>query len=95
MLCRWNVVPAAAPGGGWEFQISALREVEAGEEALFCYGDMTSWQFFLHSGFVPARNSHEAVTLFGNVDEAVRWFLDRFPPQVLSPIQISFGTVSL
>ena len=38
-----------------------------------------SWHFFLHYGFVPPRNPHEEAVLFGSTEEAVAWYLHRFP----------------
>jgi len=79
--CRWEVVNGGE--AGWTFQVKTTCAVREGEEALLTYVPAyPGWSFLLHCGFVPVRNPHESVRLFGDVAEAVDWYLERFPPQV-------------
>lgn len=84
---RWNIVPPSE-SSGWTFQFKAARdeeEVPPGIEATISYGDHSSQSFLLHYGFVPPRNTFDTVVLFKNTEEAIDWFLDRFPPEVSLP----------
>jgi hypothetical protein len=67
----------------WTFQVRTTTAVSEGEEALLMYVPRyPGWSFLLHSGFVPIRNAHESVRIFGDVVEAVDWYMERFPPEV-------------
>ena len=79
--CRWSVVPPEGDSG-WTFQFRAAEDIEEGSEATISYGNHSSWSFLLHYGFVPHRNASDTVTLFRNIEEAVDWYLDRFPSEV-------------
>jgi hypothetical protein len=63
---RWEMVEG-------ELQISAVRALQPGEEALFSYREQSNDNFLIYYGFVPARNAHDDVVLFGSLDEALSW----------------------
>lgn len=78
---RWSIA-SSQDCRALTFQCTTSAAVEEGEEALISYGNNPSWNYLLFYGFVPLRNVHDRVVLFQNLEEAVNWFLDRFPPKV-------------
>lgn len=88
--------PAASPagrGGGWSFVVTAASDLAVNAEVTFNYGAGRPNADFLASyGFVPPRNAHESVALWGGVGEAVAWWWaaghagggDEPPPAVLA-----------
>ena len=89
-VCRWSVMPPSDTTG-WTFQFKAAEDAEEGSEATISYGNHDSGSFLIHYGFVPPRNVHDRAVLFKDVEEAVAWFLDRFPPEVIPSILFSQG----
>lgn len=47
----------------------SLRPCEAGDEVLMSYGERANDDFFLHYGFVPDSNPHDAVPVFDSLAE--------------------------
>ena len=62
-------------------RLSAIRGIAEGEELLLSYGERSNDHFFLYYGFVPAKNPHDEVVLFGNLEEALEWHLEHFQGQ--------------
>ena len=69
--------PPPAAATSWSLVVSASRPLVAGEELSFSYGNRVNADFLVSYGFVPARNPHDAVCLFENVEEAVEWAAGR------------------
>lgn len=83
---RWDLKAPRSSEGEWEMAVSATRDIAAGQELLLSYGERSNDDFFLHYGFVPPRNPHDDVALFGDIEGAIDWWLDTFlPPGVLPP----------
>lgn len=70
---RWDCINKIG-GEAWML-VSAVRDIVEGEEITLSYGERSNDDFFLHYGFVPPRNPHDNVILFGNASEAVDWYL--------------------
>jgi len=69
---EWRACAPGSPGnasGEWEMHVVALRPCEAGEEVLMSYGERANDDFFLHYGFVPDGNPHDAADLFAGTGE--------------------------
>ncbi|KAK9805479.1 hypothetical protein WJX72_000563 [[Myrmecia] bisecta] len=77
---EWELVsPQKSPSEEWEMVVSAKRDIQEGEEVLLSYGERSNDDFFLHYGFVPARNAHDDVILFASLEEALDWHTEVFP----------------
>ena len=59
-------------------QLSAIRGIAEGEELLLSYGERSNDHFFLYYGFVPPKNPHDEVVLFGDLEEALEWHHECF-----------------
>lgn len=77
--------------GEWEMVVKALRGVESGEEFLQSYGERPNDDFFLHYGFVPLRNPHDDVQIFENLEGALEWHFDVYPPEVRPVLVVLWG----
>lgn len=62
----------------WHVEVAATRPIRAGEQLLLCYDPSDTHTlndaFALHYGFVPPLAHHDAVQLYGSMEEAVRWY---------------------
>eukprot|EP00208_Stichococcus_sp_RCC1054_P006413 CAMPEP_0206146798 /NCGR_PEP_ID=MMETSP1473-20131121/31486_1 /ASSEMBLY_ACC=CAM_ASM_001109 /TAXON_ID=1461547 /ORGANISM="Stichococcus sp, Strain RCC1054" /LENGTH=546 /DNA_ID=CAMNT_0053543495 /DNA_START=176 /DNA_END=1817 /DNA_ORIENTATION=+ len=74
---RWDLAPPQQEGGEWYMNVSAIRDIEAGEEVLLSYGERHSDDFILSYGFCPVGNPFDDVLLFPSVPAALEWFFDR------------------
>ncbi|KAK9835876.1 hypothetical protein WJX74_009976 [Apatococcus lobatus] len=78
---RWNLVsPDANDESTWEIVLTANKAVEANDEVLLSYGERSNDEFFGAYGFVPPRNPHEEMVLFGDIIEALEWHHHFYPP---------------
>ena len=66
----------------WEIVLTANKAVSANDEVLLSYGERNNDEFFGAYGFVPPRNPHEEMILFGDVVEALEWHHHFYPPPV-------------
>lgn len=73
--CRWDLVPKI--GGEYQMVISAVRDIIQGEEVTLSYGERSNDDFFVHYGFVPPRNVHDAVRLHESLASAAAWSVER------------------
>lgn len=90
-MCRWNLVsPDTSDENSWEIVLTANKAVEANDEVLLSYGERSNDEFFGAYGFVPPRNPHEEMVLFGDIIEALEWHHHYYPPPVSSPLTSSW-----
>ncbi|CAD7696604.1 unnamed protein product [Ostreobium quekettii] len=75
---EWKFQPSQLHPSDWELVVSAIRNIDKGEEVLLSYGERSNDDFFLHYGFVPPHNPHDEVVLFGDLEEAVSWYFDNY-----------------
>ncbi|KAI8467622.1 MAG: hypothetical protein J3K34DRAFT_429986 [Monoraphidium minutum] len=67
-----------AVGGERTINFVTTRDVAAGEQVLWTYGDRSSEDFFAYHGFVLPGNPQEEVQLWGSVAELAAWFHKRY-----------------
>ncbi|KAK9867596.1 hypothetical protein WJX84_003298 [Apatococcus fuscideae] len=80
---RWNLVAPDSSGSeqdNWEIVLTANKAVQANDEVLLSYGERGNDEFFGGYGFVPPRNPHEEMVLFGDTVEALEWHHHYYPP---------------
>jgi hypothetical protein len=75
---RWDVVSKI--GGEFFMVLTATRDIQQGEELLLSYGERNNDDFFLHYGFIPARNPHDDVILFTSIEEGIDYYLEKYIP---------------
>ena len=74
--------PDTSDENTWEIVLTANKAVEANDEVLLSYGERSNDEFFGAYGFVPPRNPHEEMVLFGDIIEALEWHHHFYPPPV-------------
>ncbi|KAI3428549.1 hypothetical protein D9Q98_007371 [Chlorella vulgaris] len=84
---RWDLKAPVGPEGEWLMDLSATRDIAEGEELLLSYGERSNDEFHLHYGFVPARNPHDDITLFTDIEGAIDWWLSAYLPAGALPPQ--------
>ena len=75
LRCSWEL---HQQDGRWVMRLSAIRDIAEGEELLLSYGERSNDHFFLYYGFVPPKNPHDEVVLFGDLEEALEWHHENF-----------------
>jgi hypothetical protein len=75
---RWDLVSKI--GGEFLMVLTAVRDIDRGEELLLSYGERNNDDFFLHYGFVPPKNVHDDVILFSSIEDAIDWHLQKYIP---------------
>ena len=63
----------------WSMVIEAKTTILEGEELFVSYGDHSNEYFLLYYGFVPLYNPRDEFVLFGNLDDILEWFFQRYP----------------
>jgi SET domain len=58
--------------------LSATRNLQPGEEALFSYREQSNDQFLLYYGFIPGDNPHDDLVLFDDVDDMIAWWREAY-----------------
>jgi hypothetical protein len=77
---EWEPVPTPDGAGVSRFAVYATRDIGAGEEVTFSYGDRPNGDLLASWGFVPPRNAADGVALFlGGVEEALDWAAEHCP----------------
>jgi hypothetical protein len=76
--CTDNIAWSALDDDG-VIEFAATRDVGSNEEALMSYGERSNDHFLMYYGFVPARNPHDDVILFSDVDHALSWHIVYHP----------------
>ena len=64
-------------------QVLATKDIDAGEEICFNYGERSNDDMFVHYGFVPLRNPHDDVRLFEDFESALDWYYTEGLPIVI------------